>query len=159
MPRQCEPLIPSLSYDIHSISRSFAVFFFSFSLLLFFLLLLSSSFSLSCSIDIAVVMNTGQLLSGRSVDMRLNLSRQIYIKSLAFICDIISSIPFALIIMCIQVRDTSIAPKTSLHDHNHQTASVSTGAAEFMQPPLARARCISLLYVARIVKVPRLVNR
>jgi hypothetical protein len=49
------------------------------------------------------MLNTGQLLSGHAIDMRLNLTRAIYLKSFSFICDIIVSIPFAAFIIIIEV--------------------------------------------------------
>ena len=40
-----------------------------------------------------------------------------------------------------------------------QSADVAIGSGEFLSPPYARVRCISLLYLLRISKVPRLINR
>jgi hypothetical protein len=40
-----------------------------------------------------------------------------------------------------------------------QSADAAIGSGEFLSPPYARVRCISLLYLLRISKVPRLVNR
>jgi hypothetical protein len=57
-----------------------------------------------CLIDVFVFANTGQLLSGRAIDMRLSVKRAMYFNSFSFFCDVATSIPYALIIMCTQVR-------------------------------------------------------
>lgn len=43
--------------------------------------------------------------------------------------------------------------------HSFQTAIVQSNSPEFLSPPYARARCVALLYLLRISKLPRLVNR
>lgn len=94
-----------------------------------------------CLIDVFVFANTGQLLSGRAIDMRLSVKRAMYFNSFSFFCDVATSIPYALIIMCTQV------------------STVSLNSSEYFSPPYARARCVALLYLMRITKLPRLVNR
>ena len=43
--------------------------------------------------------------------------------------------------------------------HSFQTAIVQSNSPEFLSPLYARARCVALLYLLRITKLPRLVNR